>query len=117
MKKALLALAGAAVALSAMPADAGQRHHGRKCAVWRHGHCVRWMTHGYKVSTARHARYRVGYVFGPDYSYTAYSALPQPYVTRYRLSPDYRYVYRDNYIYVVDPATYAITRILNAVPR
>jgi hypothetical protein len=117
MMKAFLALGAAAVALSTVPAHARHMHHGRVCAKWRHGHCVRWANHGYMVSTARHGRYRVGYVFGPDYSYTTYSALPQPYVTRYHLSPDYRYVYRDNYIYVVDPTTYAITRILNAIPR
>jgi hypothetical protein len=117
MKKLLLALSGIAVTLSTAPADARHRHHDRVCAKWRHGHCVRWMTHGYMVSTARHNRYRVGYVFGPDYRYTAYSALPQPYVARYHLSPDYRYVYRDNYIYVVDPTTYAVTRILNAISR
>ena len=44
----------------------------------------------------------------------AHGALPRTYVTRYRLEPRYRYVYRDGYIYVVDPTTYAITRILNA---
>jgi hypothetical protein len=117
MRKILLALTGAAVALSAMPADAAYRHHGRHCMKWRHGHCVRWMNKGYMVSTARHNRYRVGYVFGPSYSYTEYSALPPVYVRRYDLTPRYRYVYRDNYIYVVDPTTYAITRILNAIPR
>ena len=45
--------------------------------------------------------YKMGYRFGPRYSYTAYNALPRTYVTRYHLSPRYRYVYRDNYIYVV----------------
>jgi hypothetical protein len=117
MRKILLAALGAAVALSAMPADAAYRHHGRHCMKYRHGHCVRWMTHGYMVSTARHNRYRVGYVFGPSYSYTEYSALPPVYVRRYDLTPRYRYVYRDNYIYVVDPTTYAVTRILNAISR
>jgi hypothetical protein len=114
MTKTILALGAAALALSAMPAQA---RHERTCAHWRHGHCVRWMNHGYEVSMSRHQRYRVGYRFGPDYNYTAYSAIPQTYVTRYRLDPDYRYVYRDNYIYVVDPTTYAITRILNAIPH
>lgn len=114
--KLLLALGAAALALTAStPASAHKGH--RTCAKWRHGHCVRWVNHGYMVSTARHNRYRVGYVFGPNYSYTDIGALPQPYVTRYHLSPDYRYVYRDNVIYVVDPATYAVTRILNAMPR
>ncbi len=118
--KLLLAIAAGAVALTAVPADArhhAYRHHARACAKMRHGHCVRWATHGYRVSTARHARYRVGYVFGPRYTYTAVSALPPVYVRRYDLSPDYRYVYRDNYIYVVDPTTYAVTRVINAITR
>jgi len=116
MKFLALAFGTAAVALSAAPANADHgrhyAHHARACAKWRHGHCVRWSNHGYMVSTSMHDRYRVGYVFGPDYRYTAYNALPQPYVTRYHLSPDNRYVYTNNQVYVVDPATYAITRIL-----
>lgn len=115
MTKIFLALGAAAVALTAVPAEGHNRHHGRVCAKWRHGHCVRWSNHGYAMSTARPARYKVGYVFGPSYSYTAVNALPQPYVRRYDLSPDYRYVYRDNYIYVVDPTTYAVTRVINAL--
>ena len=34
---------------------------------------------------------------------------------RYDLNPDYRYVYRDNYIYVVNPRTYAVERIIDAL--
>jgi len=56
----------------------------------------------------------MGHVFGPNYGYTAYNALPHPYVARYHLNPDYRYVYNNGYIYVVDPTSYAITRILQA---
>ena len=123
MTKTILALGAAAVALTATPAladrhdnhDNGNRHHARACAKWRHGHCVRWSNHGYTVMTARHARYRVGYRFGPTYAYTDYGTLPQPYVTRYRLNPDARYVYRDNYIYVVNPKTYAIERVIYAM--
>ena len=119
MKLLLVLAASASIALAASPTTAqqhhGYRHHDRECAIWRHGHCARWMNHGYTVSTARHGRYRVGYVFGPSYGYTAYGALPQPYVIRYHLSPNYRYVYTGNTIYVVDPTTYAVTRILNAI--
>ena len=118
MTKTILALGVAAVALGAAGASPAEaRHHDRDCAQWRHGQCVRWANHGYNVSNMRHARYRVGYRFGPDYGYTAYNTLPRTYVSRYRLNPDSRYVYRDNRIYVVDPTTYAVTRILNAIPR
>ena len=109
MMKLLLAAGVAAVALTAAPSEARRHHSSTTCAKWRHGHCVKW-----KRMTRRQA-YRMGYRFGPRYSYTAYGALPRTYVTRYHLSPRYRYVYRDNYIYVVDPTTYAITRILNAL--
>jgi hypothetical protein len=108
MTKTFLALGAAAVALSAMPADAQYRHHGRACVKMRHGHCVR-----YRGA----ARFRTGYVFGPRYTYTSYRALPPVYVRRYDLNPRYRYVYRDNYIYVVNPRTYAIERIIDAFTR
>jgi hypothetical protein len=118
MTKALLALAVAAVAVTAAaPSDARNRHHGRDCAQWRHGHCVRWANHGYRVSTAAHARWRTGYVFGPRYAYTPYNSLPRTYVTRYSLNPDYRYVYRDNRVYVVNPRTYAVERVIDALTR
>jgi len=111
MKMLFLALGGAAVALTAVPAEA--RHHARHmvCAKARHGHCI-----AYRAAGVRHmARWRTGYVFGPNYAYTSYTAVPRVYRTRYHLSPDYRYVYNNGYIYVVDPATYAITRVLNAL--
>lgn len=123
MTKTLLALSAAAVAFSATPAladrhnDNGYRHHGRTCAMWRHGHCVRWDNRGYRMSTRRHAMWNTGYRFGPRYAYTTYSAIPRTYVQQYDLSPNYRYVYRDNYIYQVDPTTYAVTRVIDALTR
>jgi hypothetical protein len=114
--RTILALGGAAVVLTAVPAEA--RHHEKAlvCTKYRHGQCV--AAHGMAMRPAmvhQGTRYRVGYVFGPTYGYTAYDALPHTYVTRYRLSPDYRYVYTGNTIYVVDPTTYAITRVLNGI--
>ena len=115
-----LALAGAAVVLSATPADArNPRHHVRAmtCVKYRHHHCVAYARTVRPMMVRHVARYRAGYVFGPSYGYTAYSALPHPYVVRYHLRPDYRYVYSGNTIYVVDPATYAITRVINGIVR
>jgi len=110
MKMALLALGGAAAAATAMPVEA--RHsNAQVCSQWRNHHCV-----SYRHSGMRHAaRWRTGYVFGPHYGYTSYTSVPRAYRTRYHLSPNYRYVYNGGYIYVVDPTTYAITRILNAL--
>ena len=109
MMKVMLALGTAAVALTATPSDA-RRHYtnATTCAKWRHGQCVKWKR------LTRHQAYRMGYRFGPSYSYTSYSALPRTYVTRYHLAPRYRYVYQNGYIYQVDPTTYAVMRILNA---
>ena len=109
MKLVFLALGAAAVALSAAPADA--RHHGwaygrAACAKWRHGYCVRWR-HG------RHmASYNVGYMFGPDYGYTEFGALPPPFVTRYHLRENFRYVNRNGVVYVVNPRSYRVVRVI-----
>ncbi|MFL6848389.1 MAG: hypothetical protein ACJ8EI_08465 [Sphingomicrobium sp.] len=114
MRTPLLVLAGAAVVLSAAPADARRHSKAMVCTKYRHGRCV--AAHRVRPAMVRHAsRYRVGYRFGPSYDYTAYSALPRTYVTRYHLSPDYRYVYNNDYIYVVDPRTYAVERVIYAL--
>jgi len=110
MRKILLALSGAAVALTAIPA-AEAKTKTYVCTKWRHGVCV--STHRVKGT----APYKVGYVFGPDYTYTTYSALPQPVVTYYHLDANGRYVYSNGYVYVVDPTTYAVTRVLDVISR
>jgi hypothetical protein len=105
----LLALSGAAMALSVAPAaDAKPKTY--VCTKWNDGVCV--STH--RVKGASEA-YKVGYVFGPKYSYTAYSALPGPVTTYYKLDSNGRYVYSDGYVYVVDPTTYAVTRVLDVI--
>ena len=115
MKALLLVAAGAAVALTAVPADAKRYTNQVKCTKWRHGRCVAYKR--LTVRQARRAAYRMGYRFGPSYGYTEYSALPRPYVSRYNLSPNYRYVYPNGYIYQVDPTTYAVRRIIDAITR
>ena len=111
--KTLLILAGVAVMATAMPAQA-RHHHSRKttvCTKVRHGQCVQWD----RMSRAKAHRYDVGYRFGPRYGYTTYDSLPRSYRSRYSLSPDYRYVYSGNTIYVVDPKTYAVQRVIDAI--
>jgi hypothetical protein len=111
MQKLLLALGAAAVALSAAPADA-RKHYTNisKCSKWRHGRCVVWkrMTR----AQARRAGFAVGYRFAPTYAYTDYTALPQPIVTRYHLRQDWRYVNQNGRVYVVNPRTYRVTRVI-----
>jgi hypothetical protein len=103
MRKVLLALSAAAVTLSAAPATAKTY----VCTKWKDGVCV--SMHRVKGTPP----YAVGYVFGPNYSYTSLSDLPQPVVTYYKLGSDRRYVYSDGYLYEVDPTTYAITQVID----
>jgi hypothetical protein len=116
MTKTFLALGAAAVAMTGVASSASAaphaRHHAKTCGKWRNHHCV-----SYGYGHGRHAQWNRGYRFGPRYAYTSYRALPRVYVQRYDLSPNYRYVYRDNYIYQVDPTTYAITRVIDALTR
>jgi hypothetical protein len=110
MRKALLALGAAAVALTATPMEAKQYTNVTKCTKYRNGHCVAWKR--LTVKQARRAGYNVGYRFGPSYAYTEFSALPQPIVTRYRLRPTFRYVNQDGFVYVVNPNTYRVVRVI-----
>lgn len=117
--KILLSLAAVgAMTMSAAPATA---QHQDNQGNWNNNgqsrNGDRWNNHDRERQSRRshHARWSTGYRFGPRYSYTAYNALPQQYVTQYHLSRRNRYVYTDGYVYQVDPATYAITRVLSGV--
>jgi hypothetical protein len=100
LTKTLIALGGAAVALTAAPSEA-HRTGPVTCAHWRHGHCLAWRS-----------RYNVGYVFGPSYTYADIGALPGPIVTRYHLGPHFRYVHENGFVYVVNPHTYRVVRVI-----
>ena len=110
MKYALLALAGAAVALTTVPATARHSSHNAVCTKHENGRCVAWRDMTQRE--ARRAEYRVGYAFGPSYAYTDFSALPEPLVTRYHLRDNFRYVHSNGYVYVVNPRTYRVTRVI-----
>lgn len=107
MKKILLAFSAAAFVLTTAPAAAKTY----VCTKWDDGMCV--STHRVKGTPPR----AVGYVYGPNYSYTAYSDIPQPVVTYYKLSDSGRYVYSDGYLYEVDPTTYAVTKVIDTYPH
>lgn len=47
--------------------------------------------------------------------YTPYANIPMQYRNQYSLDPNYRYIYRNNNIYVVDPRTSLVQRILSAI--
>jgi hypothetical protein len=103
MKKVLIAMTGVAVALSAAPASAKTY----VCTKWDNGVCI--STHRVKGTPP----YAVGYVFGPNYTYTTLTDLPQPVVTYYHLGDTDRYVYLNGYLYEVDPSTYAVIKVID----
>jgi len=109
MTKAFLALGAAAVAISALPAEARHYSNTIACSGWRNGQCVAWN----RLTRKQAAEVAVGTVFGPNYTYYApFSTIPQTVVTQYHLEPSYKYVTADGYTYVVDPHTYAVTRVI-----
>lgn len=111
MKKAFLALTGAAAVaagMSSVAADARRYSNVIQCSGWRNGLCVAWN----RLTVHQARRIQVGYVFPRNYTYTDFSALPQTVVTQYNLSPNDRYVYTNGYVWVVDPNTYAVTRVI-----
>jgi hypothetical protein len=108
MIKTFLAIGAAAVALSAVPADARQYSTVIKCSGYRNGQCVAWN----RLTKEQAADIGVGFVFPKDYTYTQFSTLPRTLVTSNNLVPDARYVSMDGYVYVVDPKTYAVTKVI-----
>jgi hypothetical protein len=112
MTKIFLAVGAAAVAFSAAPASAKHYTNYIACSKVKDGTCVAW--HRMTRNEAAKA-YASGYVFGPKYDYTPFGVLPHDYVTRYSLDPDGRYVYSNGYIYVVDPTTYTVTKVIDVL--
>jgi hypothetical protein len=51
---------------------------------------------------------------GYDY-YTNYSNIPVQYRNQYNLDPNSRYIYRNDNIYVVDPRTSLVQRVISAI--
>ena len=111
MTKILLTLGAAAVGLTAVPVGAQHYTRHTRCDQWRHGHCVSW--HRMTRREARNAGYDVGYNFGPNYSYVDLGTLPQPVVTRYHLRDNFRYVNENGRVYVVNPHTYRVVRVIS----
>jgi len=98
MRYALLALAGAAIALTAVSADARRYSNEAACTRHENGRCVAWR------DMSRHEARRA--------AYRDFGTLPQPLVTRYHLRDNFRYVHRNGYVYVVNPRTYRVIRVI-----
>lgn len=109
MNKILFALAGAALVVPAASATARHYSNSIACSGWRGNECVAWN----RLTRAQAANVRVGTVFGPHYTYyTGVNSLPKTVVTQYKLTPQDRYVSADGYVYVVDPHTFAVTKVI-----
>jgi hypothetical protein len=113
--RTLFALAAASIVVAAVPAQARTYSDMVRCVKVVDGRCNKWDR--LTDEQAAKARWKMGYVFGPTYSYTAINTIPQNFVTEYGLDPNGRYVYQDGYIYVVDPTTYAVNKIIYTAPR
>ena len=119
--KHLLILAGVAAFASTAPAIAKPKHgghHGNHIAM---GHCPPGLA---KKSPAcvppgqAKKLFNVGQRLPYGYnSYTPYGSLPPYLRDRYDLDDDYRYIYRDDYLYQVDPTTMIVRQVLNAILR
>jgi len=60
--------------------------------------------------------YGVGHRLPYGYNgWTPYNQIPYDLRSRYGLNPDGRYIYDQNYIYRVDPATMVVSQVLNAI--
>src|SRR5690349_21869193 len=105
MRKILLVFAGAGVAMGAVPVQA-EKHYSdvMVCDKVKDGVCTTYkrLTRG----AAARAEYNVGHVFGPTYTYTDVSSIPQTVVTEYGVKPGARYVFSNGYLYEVDPNSY-----------
>lgn len=115
MIKTILAIGTAAVAFTAMPAQA-EKHYSNVmvCDKMKDGVCVTYkrLTQG----AANRAAWNVGYNFGPSYTYTDVKTIPAPVVTEYGLNANGRYVYKDGYLYEVDPSNYTVTKVIYTQP-
>ncbi len=125
----LILLAGSAVLLSTSPAlakpdkGAGKPHSSSRSHVFdgRYGGAacppglVKKKVACVPPGQARRM-FREGQRLGQGYRYyTPYGNIPPSLRNQYSLDDGNRYIYRDNTIYVVDPRTSLVTRIIDAI--
>ena len=122
--KHLLLLAGAAALASAAPAFAKPKHaghHGKHmnpvAQGYGAGHCPPGLAKkGCMPPGQAKKLYNIGQRLPYGFNgYTPYNQIPYDLRRHYGLDDDYRYIYRDQYLYQVDPTTYAVRRILDAI--
>ena len=125
--KHLLLLAGAAALATAAPAFAKPDHakhgkgHDSARGLWHANHCPPGLAKkNPRCLPPGQAKklYNVGQRLPYGYnSYTPYNQIPYDLRNRYDLDNDDRYIYRDNYLYQVDPTTRIVQQVLSAILR
>jgi len=122
-----LIIVTAAVAMAAMPslADAQGRGHGRGHGPAAAGHrgaaCPPGLANRnppcMPPGQARHL-YRIGQRLPSDVTgLLGYGALPLDLRQRYAIPSGYRYLYRDDALYVVDPRTQLVRSVIDVLAR
>ena len=119
--KHILLLAGVAALASTGPAIAKPKHGGHHVSHIGQGHCPPGLAkknNGCLPPGQAKKLFNVGQRLPYGYnSYTPYGSLPPYLRDRYDLDDDYRYIYRDDYLYQVDPTTMIVRQVLNAILR
>lgn len=120
MKNILLLAGAAALAATASPALAKQgpgKHRGHAMM----SHCPPGLAkkhNGCLPPGQAKKLYNIGQRLPYGFNgYTPYNQIPYDLRRRYNLDDDYRYIYRDDYLYRVDPTTMVVRQILNAILR
>lgn len=119
MKNILILAGAAALATAAGPALAKPghgKHHGNHAAM---GHCPPGLAKkGCMPPGQAKKLYNVGQRLPYGYNgFTPYGSIPYDLRDRYDLDDDYRYIYRDDYLYQVDPTTLIVQQVLGALLR
>ena len=119
--KHILIIAGVAALASAAPAFAKPKHGNHQGNHASMGHCPPGLAkkhNGCLPPGQAKKLYNVGQRLPYGYNgYTAYNQIPYDVRNRYNLDDDYRYIYRDDYLYQVDPTTRIVQQVLSAILR
>ena len=119
--KHILILAGVAALASTAPAIAKPKHANHQGNHASMGHCPPGLAKKHngclppgQAKKLYNAGQRLPYGYN---SYTPYNQIPYDLRNRYDLDNDDRYIYRDDYLYQVDPTTRIVQQVLSAILR
>ena len=122
--KHILIIAGVAALATTAPAYAKPKHgkhHGQSSYGYNGGNCPPGLAkknNGCLPPGKAKKLYNVGQRLPYGYnSYTPYNQIPYDLRNRYNLDNDDRYIYRDDYLYQVDPTTLIVQQVLSAILR